>query len=270
MPGISEKYRNMCYGWGMRWLAVFLIFYSSSLRADCPSFKNYLSVEALQSLRQAQLITVKENLFKSLNGTHEYEVKILYSNQAHKLAVILGEMHVKTDIAAEAGKNIIKQFRLRGFEYLPPDEINQTSSSDQLRILAAMQISSLTFPQGSTIDEIFREGLTLVPDDWKFARKLSNATRDYQPWMYTDLDPLIEANPYVNIALETGCKIETSSILDLHYRLTHRNERMVDNIVDILSKTEQTPSLLVVVGKAHVPGMTDQLINQFGFEECAF
>jgi len=44
----------------------------------------------------------------------------------------------------------------------------------------------------------------------------------------------------------------------------------VDNIVDILSKTTQSPSLLVVVGKSHIPGMTEQLINEFGFENCAF
>lgn len=249
---------------------VLLMIYSSPLRADCPSLPSTLGKPALYSLKEAQKITAEKNIFRKQADDHEYKVKILYSHDVDKFLVILGETHVKTPLAGKIGSEVIRYFRLRGFEYVPQNEPSKLSFNELIKVLVAYETAPPALSAGSTIDEMLKDGLTLAPKDWTFLPTGSKPQIDYDAWMYNDLDPLIEASYFVNIALETGCSIDSVELSDSRYVIDDRNERMVDNVISILSKTEKSPSLLIVVGKAHVSGIAERLINQFEFETCSF
>lgn len=249
---------------------VLLFTYPTLLRADCTSLEKNLGESSLQALKDAQHITVEKNVYQDPNDVHEYEVKILYSGKLQKFLVILGEYHVKTEGADEIGKKVIHQFGLRGFEFPPQEETSKLSLREQIKWIAAYETINPILSKGSTIAELLQQGITLAPKNWHSLGDMTKTLIDYHAFMYDDLDPFIEANDYVNIALETGCIVESVSLSDPQYIFNDRNERMVENIVNILSKTQRSPSLLIVVGKAHIPGVTDLLINQFEFEQCAF
>ncbi len=250
-----------------RYLVVALIVYATPLWAHCPSFAHYLNQPTLRALREAQQVTLEDTVFlRKFKDKHEYNVTILYSRDFQKMVVVLGEQHFKSAYAAAAGKNVIREFKLRGFETAPSNELVKLSYEDQISFLATYQYLSMVFSDGSTINELLKDGLTLAPASW--TNLPAKVRMDYDEFMHDDLDPMIEANAFVNVALETGCSFEPASLSDKSYLIHNRNDRFAENIVNILSKITLIPSILTVVGKGHTAGLSEILVNQYNFEKC--
>ena len=255
-------------------LAILICMMSITVFSKTCNLKDGFDEETIQLLKTADELAVR-GILKQVAST-EYEVTIVHSEKENRFVTFLGEIHIKKAKASKLGKKILSKFKYRFLEGVPSWEANDIAPKLKFQFLL-MRILTLRFAQ-STIHAAAKskDALTigLGNSEQIRVRKKKRERFDYSERIqypetvisaykqYSD----IHRPSYVNFPLEAG-EILTSS-MDDSYVIDQRNDRMHASTLTYLDGTNKEQTPLILVGAAHVKGLTAMLKSDRDYETC--
>lgn len=245
---------------------------SSAYGKTC-QLENNLTEGQLKALNKASRIN-RVLLNSSMLGKNVYEIKLLTNKDDGQMLVLLGEAHIKGPRSSKLGKNLVEAFKMRMLEGVPKPEIDYISAnipalSNSLGWQRSL-MKLLTFNfYGSSISEAREDGLTFLPG-FNLVTYNNKAVANEDTGSVASVVSLLQRlgdynQKGINLPLETGAFIKPAA--DDSYLLEARNLRMANNIVTYLKALELEAPVLIMVGSAHIKGLTE-LLRQQGHVPC--
>jgi hypothetical protein len=223
-----------------------------------------------------------------------YAVRILRAPDGRHVAV-LGEAHMKGREAAAIGRAVVASFELRGVETF---QRKQLFLGRALGVLIhfprrLLQLASLGALQGSTITEAKQlpSGATVELERTKKVPFGLHVTSAYMTLFFTIVflglaSPLVERiSPVLatlvalaNVALQLHMLLLVPAIVLRRHAwswvihpligiLTLRDRLMAEGTVAMLADYPRERCAVVVMGRAHVAGYSQRLVEMFGFTD---
>jgi hypothetical protein len=234
----------------------------------------------------------REALERARRKKSSYAVRVLRAPDGRSLA-ILGEAHIKLGEAAEIGRRVVEAFELRGVETFQRKSVFLGRTLGVLisvpRLL--LRAASLGAINGSTITEAKQlpSGHTVELERTKHVPFGLHVTSLYMTAYFSFafmglLVPLIApVLPAVAafvvtvlLAFQAHMILVIPAFVLRRFRwswmvhpfigiLTLRDELMVAGTVQMLADHRRDPCAVIVVGRAHVHGMSRALVENHGF-----
>jgi hypothetical protein len=218
-----------------------------------------------------------------------YAVRYLESPDGRTL-VVLGEAHMKLGPAAALGRAIVDSFELRGVESFPAKKVFAGRALWVLihlpRVL--LRVATLGLLKGSTITEAkaLTHGVTYeIERDGDIPLGLHVGAlylavlfgTMFTHLTLTALNRPIAAVTWLTLAIELHMFAIIPALMLRRHRwswlihpvvtiLTVRDTIMADGTVNML-RAHDDREAVVVMGRAHLPGFTRELVTRYGFTE---
>ena len=234
-----------------------------------------------------------------------YAVRLLAGpGPAPRLVVALGEAHVKLGPAAQLGRDVVEQFALRGVETFQAKQIVAGGALRWLIYLPrlALRVATLGMVKGSTIVEAKQASHGHTEELERTARApLSlHVASVYMSVMFATffahlavaglrlvvpggaLDGLDAALVWVTVAVQWHLVLMLPPALLLRRYawswllhpmaaiLTARDTLMADGTARLLADHPGEGPALVIMGRAHLPGLERELCERHGFRRVGF
>ena len=231
----------------------------------------------------------REALAEARDTPTSYQLRCLYAPESERLLVVLGEAHLKLAAAHRLGERIVPGFSLRGVETFP----RTAFLGRLLRLLIhgprlALMLLSLGLVKGSTITTAFEQpdGTTVKlesEDDVPLSLHVASAhlTLVFLLLFGSLLTTLLGVPSPVLGAATLAVEIHLLLTLLPAYALrahafhwwlnptvailTTRDRTMADGTMRLLRDHPTPREAVVVMGRAHLRGYCQQLIDHQGF-----
>ncbi|MCB9092371.1 MAG: hypothetical protein H6620_07420 [Halobacteriovoraceae bacterium] len=265
------------------------LFLKSIKDCDQGSLKELLSPDQINTLQAA---TAKVN---EQGYGNEFDAIVLHKEQL--ALVLLGEVHVKDKEGSALGKAVLNSFPVRSNEGLMSSETkklplflrknleNRQQAVEEDDDLEGSTISdshdkaSLFYWKDGELNQLVEEGhenlaLQELEIDCQGESGVKSTLCDLSSFLPFDFatESFYPINPqdyypekYFNDVLVME-PIEQESFAQ-NYIINARNIRMIDGIQSLFQKYK-FPQIISVVGKAHLEGMTGEVLKSSGFSAC--
>jgi hypothetical protein len=238
--------------------------------------------------------SAREALERARARKLSYAVRIVRAPDGRHVAV-LGEAHMKGREAAEIGRAVVASFELRGVETFQRKQVFLGRTLGVLIHFPRRLLQLATFGrlQGSTITEAKQlpSGATVELERTKKVPFGLHVTSAYMTVYFIVVflglaSPLLDLiSPVLamlvavaNIALQLHMLLLVPAILLRRHAwswvihpfigiLTLRDRLMAEGTVTMLADYPRETSAVVVMGRAHVAGYTQRLVEMYGFTE---
>jgi hypothetical protein len=237
-------------------------------------------------LPAAALAAIERALAKPLSYGARF---LVMPGEKPRALVILGETHLKLGSAAELGKEVVRRFDVRGVETFQRDRIFGGRLLGHVIMLprALLRAASLGTVRDSTITEAkaLKHGTTVEIEKGAKVPLSLHVASVYLIGFFVvgyatpillafggrspALRAITRAFQRHTLAAIPAYLLRRKSWAWMLYPalaiLTARDEIMAEGIARLFRETSQDDAVVVVVGRAHLPGLARELVEKYGF-----